>query len=285
MDPSGYSLLDFGDTSRLEQWGPYRLIRPDPTAMGEPMNRSEWDDADATYVGEKGKGAWLRRTEMPDAWDIAFDDFSLRAKLTPYKHTGIFPEQQENWRWARAESRRLSRPLSVLSLFAYTGGMTVALAKDGHAVTHVDASKPAVAWAKENAALNQLAPDAVRWIIDDAAVFAARERKRGKTYDALVLDPPAFGHSPSGKTWKVEKDLAPLLEDCCALLSPEPAFVVLNGYAQHATADSFKRLLGGVLLAQGREKFRISAAELLLRTSDDRTLSTGIVARCGFAKL
>ncbi len=280
---SSYSLLDFGTGKRLEQWGEYRLVRPDPTAIGQPKHPDLWAKADAIYEGEKGKGSWVRQAEMPDSWSANFDDLVLSIRLAPYKHTGVFPEQQENWRWARAQATQSGRSLTVLNLFAYTGGATMALAKDGHAVTHVDASKPAIAWAQDNARLNQLQATAVRWMLEDAPVFAARENKRGKRYDAVILDPPAFGHSPSGKTWRVERDLAPLLEDCCALLSDKPSFLILNGYARGDTPDSFRRLLTGILKSLRPElKFSLTAGDLLLSTADGATLSTGTVARCSF---
>jgi len=279
---TGYSLLDFGKNLRFEQWGPYRLVRPDPTASGIPSNPTDWTSADALYEGEKGKGAWTRRTALPDSWPVTFDDLSLSVKLAPYKHTGVFPEQLQNWRWMREEAGKADRPLTILNLFAYTGGATMALAKKGHYVTHVDSSKPTIGWAKENAALNDLPGDAVRWMLEDAGTFVAKERKRGKRYDGILLDPPAFGHSPTGKTWRVERDLAPLLEDCAALLSDHPSFLVLNGYAQHDTPDSFHRLLTGILRAKSSQRFNIEANELGLMALDGRSLSTGIVARCRF---
>lgn len=278
-----YALLDFGDGKRLEQWGPYRLVRPDPTARDKPAQPGLWREADAVYKGEKGKGAWRTRGAMPASWAVEFDDVRLAVKLAPYKHTGVFPEQQANWRWMRETARGAGRALSVLNLFAYSGGATVSLAKDGHGVTHVDASRPAIGWGKENAALNDLPGDRVRWMLEDAPAFAAREVRRGKHYDGIVLDPPAFGHSPSGKTWRVDRDLAPLLESCAALLSPNPVFIVLNGYAQNDTPASFHRLLTGVI--RGRTaltRFEVDARELGLAAGDGRELSTGIVARCKF---
>ncbi len=278
-----YSLLDFGNALRLEQWGPYRLVRPDPTAEGGPTRPELWASADAIYTGEKGKGAWVQPHPLPEHWPVAFDDVQMAVRLAPYKHTGVFPEQLRNWRWMREQAKKTARPLSVLNLFAYTGGATVALARDGHKVTHVDAARPTIGWAKENAALNHLPSDAVRWILEDAAVFVEREVKRGKTYDGIILDPPAFGHSPTGKTWRVERDLAPLLEQCAMILHDQPAFIVLNGYARHDTPESFRRLLSGVLLAKTSLKnFKIDARELILEAEDGRILSTGAVARCAF---
>jgi len=283
-----YELLDFGNEQRLEQWAKYRLVRPDPTAKGQPRHPEMWSEADAVYKGEKGIGNWelgVGNREsgvgMPDKWNVAFDDIELIVRLTPYKHTGVFPEQLQNWRWAREKGSE--RSLNILSLFAYTGGATVALAKDGHMVTHVDASKPTVEWAKENAALNQIPSDRIRWITDDAPTFVSREIKREKTYDAIIIDPPAYGHGPSGKTWRVQRDLAPLLESCVSLLSDAPCFLILNGYAQNDTPQSFHRLLSGIFHTKRPElKPKIESEELLLQSQDGRTLSTGIVARCAF---
>lgn len=281
---NGYTLLDFANGERLEQWGPYVLRRPDPTTEGsaQPVSR-QWDEADAWYSGEKGKGEWIVPEELPEHWPVTFADITLHVRLTPYKHTGVFPEQQENWDWARARARAQHRPLSILHLFAYTGGATVALAKDGHFVTHVDSSKPSISWAKENAMLNAIGNDRIRWMPEDAPTFVAKELKRGKKYDAVILDPPAYGHGGKGKTWRVERDLAPLLENCCSLLSESPSFLILNGYAQHDTPESFHRLLSGVLHAKTKQKkFEIEAKKLCLNTRDGRTLETGIVARCRF---
>ncbi len=264
---------------RLERWGPHMLVRPDPTAKG-PAQTAVWNP-DAEYIGEKGKGEWKKNKTMPDQWNVTFDDLSLIVRLAPYKHTGVFPEQQYNWNWMRERGR--GKVLNVLSLFAYTGGASVALTKDGHTVTHVDSSKPAVTWARENAELNGIASDRIRWIVEDAPLFATRELKRGKTYDAIVLDPPAYGHGTSGSTWRMERDLAGLLETCAKLLSPHPAFLLLNGYAQHDTPESFHRLLTGIFHTQTQQKnFEIDAGELVLYTQDRRALSTGITARCAF---
>ena len=279
MTQQTYTLLDFGDDKRLEQWGTYRLIRPDPTAFGLKAHPELWDAANAEYHGE-----WIRHTEFPEQWITEFDDLKFITRLAPSKHTGVFPEQEQNWKWIRGQARQKRRPLTVLNLFAYTGGSTMALAKDGHSVTHVDSSKPTIAWAKENAALNQLGTDRVRWIVDDAAVFVGREVKRGKRYDGIILDPPAYGHSPSGKAWRVERDLAPLLEQCCTLLTDEPSFVLLNGYAHHDTPDSFRRLLTGILRTQApRREIQVTSDELTLTAQDGRTLSTGIVTRATFS--
>ena len=282
MHDDSYVLLDFGNGKRLEQWGKYRLIRPDPTATGAPADASMWESADATYEGEKGKGEWVKHAEIPDQWTVGFDDLQMTIRLAPYKHTGVFPEQMENWKWMRAQGKK--RSLKILNLFAYTGGASVALAKDGHHVTHIDSSKPAIEWAKDNALLNSIAPDRIRWITDDAATFVARELKRGNRYDAVILDPPAYGHGPSGKAWRAERDLAPLLENIASLFSDAPAFLVLNGYARQDTPDSFRRLLTGILRSKTKiQHIDFAIAELVLSTPDNRRLSTGVAARCAFA--
>lgn len=281
-----YALLDFAQGERLEQWGPYRLRRPDPTVADATQQHPElWGETDAAYSGAKGKGEWITAKPLPEHWPVTFGDLVLSVCLAPYKHTGVFPEQKENWDWARAEARKRSRPLTVLNLFAYTGGATIALAKDGHFITHVDSSRPAISWAKENALLNGIAQDRIRWMPEDAAAFVAKEVKRGKKYDAIIMDPPAYGHGPGSKTWRVERDLAPLLENCCALLSGTPSFIILNGYAQHDTPESFHRLLTAVIHTKTpQKKFVIAARKLLLKTADGRALETGIVARCGFER-
>jgi len=279
-----YSLLDFGNGERLEQWGPYVLRRPDPTSLGAaPMHPCLWESADAVYEGEKGKGAWIKKSILPEHWTTILGDLRLVTRLAPYKHTGIFPEQQENWSWMRGEAQKSGRVLSILNLFAYTGGASIALAKEGHAVTHVDSSRPSIGWAKENAVLNTVASDRIRWMLEDAATFASKEIRRGKHYDGIVLDPPAYGHGPTGKTWRVERDLAPLLEQCCLLLSKKPSFILLNGYAQNDTPESFRTLLAGILHATLKTStFSMTSKELVLRSNDGRQLETGIVARVSF---
>jgi 23S rRNA (cytosine1962-C5)-methyltransferase len=284
MNLKTYTLLDMGHGMRLEQWGPYRLVRPDPTAVSEPLKPDLWETADAVYEGEKGKGRWKTRTDLPTEWPVAFDDLWLSVRLAPYKHTGVFPEQADNWRFARSQAKKAGRPLTVLNLFAYTGGATVALAKDGHFVTHVDASKPAINWAKDNAILNHLPQDRIRWMLEDAPLFATRERKRGKRYDAIILDPPAFGHAPSGKTWRVERDLPSLLDDCAALLSDDPAFLILNGYARNAGPEHAATLLREILQQHKKRVATVDAKELALNVHDGRALSTGVVVRVVFER-
>jgi 23S rRNA (cytosine1962-C5)-methyltransferase len=270
-----YKLLDAGGGARLEQWGPYRLHRPDPRATMRPsLSREAWTAIDAQYEGEAGHGRWRCLREVPERWEITHGGLTLVIKLAPFKHTGVFPEQAANWEWM-TETARGQDPLRVLNLFAYTGGATMALARAGHQVTHVDASKPALTWARENAAANGLAADAVRWIQDDALTFVRRELKREKRYDAVVMDPPAFGRTPEGRVWKLRDDLPPLLESVAALLE-NPVFVVINDYSRDADPDRLGALLESAMHATHGHT---ETGTLRLPTADDRTLDTGAFVR------
>jgi 23S rRNA (cytosine1962-C5)-methyltransferase len=290
---SSYLLVDAGGGERLEQWGPYRLRRPDPRAIGvRARPAAEWDRVDARFHGEAGRGRWERFGGIPDRWTIEHGGVTLIVKLAPFKHTGVFPEQAEHWRWmtraanANADAARAraaaadARPLEILNLFAYTGGATVALAKAGHKVTHVDASKPALAWARENAAANGLAADAVRWIQDDATTFVRREIRRGRSYDAALMDPPAFGHTPSGAIWRVDDQLEPLVADVLSLL-PDAVFFLINHYAREADSRELARVVTPHLPASLRAGDRAHAEHgvLRLKTSGGRSLDTGVYAR------
>lgn len=279
--PSTYTLLDAGRGERLEQWGPYRLRRPDPRAtMGRAMPASAWDQVDARYAGEAGRGRWDRLTDdLPERWTITHGGVELVVKLAPYKHTGVFPEQAEHWRWmsqltALTAAATAGRALSVLNLFAYTGGATMALVRAGCKVTHVDASKPALAWARENAAANSLAADAVRWIQDDAATFVRRELRRGRRYDAALMDPPAFGRTPDGRVWKLSDQFPDLLRDVVSLLE-QPVFLLINDYSRDADPTTLAHLVESALaLRRG-----VEAGHLQLRTTNGRQLDTGAFVR------
>jgi 23S rRNA (cytosine1962-C5)-methyltransferase len=283
---SSYLLIDAGDGERLEQWGAYRLRRPDPRATGARTRPStEWDRVDARFHGEAGRGRWERFGDIPERWTIDHGGVTLIVKLAPFKHTGVFPEQAEHWRWMTraADAARAARddaqPLEILNLFAYTGGATVALAKAGHKVTHVDASKPALAWARENAAANGLATDAVRWIQDDAATFVRREIRRGRSYDAALMDPPAFGHTPRGAIWRVDDQLEPLVADVMSLL-PEAVFFLINHYAREADGRELARVVAPHLQASLRaDGARAEHGVLRLKTPGGRSLDTGVYAR------
>jgi len=236
----GFKLLDSGDGFRLEQWGAFRLARPDPQIIwSRHLDDNEWNACDARYEAMGERGGWNQISPMPASWPVPYSvpgtdlDLSLKARLTPFKHTGIFAEQAANWEWM-AKKLQGKRRRKILNLFGYTGAASIILTALEHNVTHVDASKPAIGWAKENQELNKLPMDSIRWILDDASKFVMREIKRGQKYDGILMDPPAFGHSPDGRTWKFNDDLPNLLSDCVELLTDNANFLLVNGYATSA---------------------------------------------------
>ncbi len=281
-----YELLDTGHGFRLEQWSNFRLKRPDPQVIWEPsLPKSAWDRADAEYIPSGERGRWHERKSIPKQWPVHFrPDIKLLAKLTPFKHTGIFAEQAANWEWM-IDVTKNEQPLKILNLFAYTGGATMVLTRHGHSVTHVDASKPSIGAAKENQFANKFDPSSIRWILDDAAKFVEREIVRGEKYDGIIMDPPAFGHSPSGKTWKFNRDLPALLNNCVTLLSDNAKFLLVNGYATNSSALSLGNLFEDAVKNLGG---KMEFGELTLKHKKNpaskgaggfREISTGIFAR------
>ena len=226
-----YELLDCGDGEKLERWGRQILVRPDPQAIWEaPRRSSAWQNPDARYLrSNTGGGHWERR-KLPEQWTVQYGELTFNVKPMNFKHTGLFPEQAVNWDFVMEKIRRAGRPIQVLNLFAYTGGATVACAAAGASVCHVDAAKGMVAWAKENARSSGLADAPIRWIVDDCAKFVEREIRRGRRYDAIIMDPPSYGRGPSGEVWKLEQNLYPFVKLCAGVLSDDPLFVILNSY-------------------------------------------------------
>ncbi len=274
-----YQLIDSGQGERLEQWGPYRLRRPDPGILWERQkSEDEWNAVDAEFLQNGKGGEWKTNGDIPERWVIEHGGIKLYARLTPFKHTGVFPEQAVFWNWMQKTAEKKKRPITVLNLFAYTGGASVALAKAGHSVTHVDSAKPAVTWARENLELNDL-PPTVRWIHDDALDFVQREVRRGKTYDAILLDPPAYGHGPDGTPWNVQHHLEPLLKDCVELLSADPAFLLVNSYGKNAPSRFLGGLLQSVMSAKTGRVEKTNHGELCIQEEGGRVLSTGIFGR------
>ena len=293
-----FELLDTGEGFRLERWGRIILQRPDPQIIWpKSLTDEQWAKADAVFASLGGgeKGQWQIKNKLPEPWTVNFESAGWRIKfllrLSPFKHTGLFPEQAAQWEWmlkriVNNESGILNgdkiqdSKFKILNLFAYTGGATMVLAKAGCFVTHVDASKPAITWAKENHKLNSLPEDSVRWILDDAVKFVKRELKRGVKYDGIIMDPPAFGHSPTGKTWKFNDDLPGLLTDCMGLLSDDAKFLVINGYATNSSALALNNLLEDAVKSKpGSAGGRIEFGELCLKQKNLRMISTGIFAR------
>jgi len=226
-----YELLDCGGGEKLERWGRQTLVRPDPQAIWEtPRHHPGWGRADARYLRSQTGGGHWEKNRLPESWPIRYGELTFQVKPMNFKHTGLFPEQAVNWEFAMEAIRNAGRPVRVLNLFAYTGGATVACAKAGASVCHVDAAKGMVAWAKENAALSGLSGAPVRWIVDDCAKFVEREIRRGRAYDAVIMDPPSYGRGPGGEVWKLEDNLFPFVKLVCGVLSERPLFVILNSY-------------------------------------------------------
>lgn len=227
-----YELLDSGNEEKLEKYGQFVLSRPDPQALWEKkLPSAVWVAADARFVRQGREGKWNIKPALPKEWEVTFGDLKFLIKPTSFKHTGLFPEQEPNWAWIRETIRGTQRPISVLNLFGYTGGATLAAAQAGASVTHVDASKTAVSWARDNATRSGLADKPIRWIVEDVLVFVRREIKRGNRYDLIVMDPPAFGHGPHDELWKIEEHLLELMKLCGELLTDTPLGIQMSGYA------------------------------------------------------
>ena len=272
-----YELLDCGGGEKLERWGRQILQRPEPQAIWNPARRHPgWKQPDARYARSSGGGGCWEKKNVPDQWKIAYGSLTFLVKPMNFKHTGLFPEQAVNWDFAMERIRAAGRQLNVLNLFAYTGGATVACAKAGAAVCHVDAARGMVAWARENARASGLADAPVRWIVDDCGKFVEREIRRGRRYDALILDPPSYGRGPSGEVWKLEQNLYRFLELCMGVLSDRPSFIILNSYTTGLAPAVLGYLLE--LLASRRFGGHAEWDELGLPVTE-----TGLTLPCGAA--
>ena len=226
-----YEVLDCSQGEKLERWGDYLLIRPDPQVIWDtPKTLRGWRKCNAHYHrSKKGGGEW-EFFDLPSQWAIHYRDLTFNLKPFSFKHTGLFPEQAANWDWFSEKIRQTGRPVKVLNLFAYTGGATLAAAAAGAAVTHVDASKGMVTWAKENAVSSGLKDAPIRWLVDDCTKFVEREIRRGNHYDAIIMDPPSYGRGPKGEIWKIEDSIHPFIKLCTKLLSDQPLFFLVNSY-------------------------------------------------------
>ncbi len=272
-----YRLLDCGDGMKLEDWAGVKLLRPDPQVLWPKADGKSWQDYDARYERSgEGGGHWDRKRELPDSWQLKWKDLRFKVKPTDFKHTGIFPEQAANWAWSMDKIATAGRPIRLLNLFGYTGGATIAAAKAGAEVSHVDAAKGMVEWCKENAALSGVAKAPIRYLVDDCSKFVERESRRGATYDALVLDPPSFGRGKSGETWKLEKHLWPLLQSCAKVLSDKPLYILINSY----TTGLSPLVLGRLLQAMRKGKpGHVSQGELGLPIVSGGVLPCGVYGR------
>ena len=241
-------LLDMVNGEKLEKWGNYLLIRPDPQIIWKhKSNPKLWEMADARYIrSNTGGGHWELKNKLPDSWQVNFEDMTFNIKPMGFKHTGLFPEQAVNWKYMIDKIKKRSKigkETKVLNLFAYTGGATVACLFAGASVCHVDSSKGMVAWAKENVISSGLKDKPVRFIVDDVIKFVTREIKRGNKYDAIIMDPPSYGRGANGEVWSIEKDLENLLELCIKLLTDQPAFIVINTYTGGLSGTVIQNLL------------------------------------------
>lgn len=271
-----YELLDTSSGERLERWGDIILIRPDPQIIwNTPKRHPMWKQANARYRrSSTGGGAWQEWKKIPDMWKIRYGDLTFQLKTMGFKHTGVFPEQAVNWDLTMEKIKHAGRPVKVLNLFAYTGGATLACAKAGAQVCHVDASKGMVAWARENAAASGMKDKPIRWLVDDCIKFVQREQRRGNTYDGIIMDPPSYGRGPGGEVWKLEEQLFSLVQLCDAILSDNALFFLLNSYTTGLSPSVMEYLLGAVL--QNVRGGSVSADEIGLPVT-----STGLVLPCG----
>lgn len=271
-----YELIDASQGERLERWGDIILIRPDPQVIWNTERKNPlWRNAHARYHrSNTGGGKWQVYKIIPDSWRVDYRDLSFNVKPMGFKHTGIFPEQAVNWDFASDIIEKSDKPLNVLNLFGYTGCATISCLKAGASVCHVDASKGMVTWAKENAASSGVADKPVRWIVDDCGKFVAREIRRGRRYDGIIMDPPSYGRGPSGEIWKLEEQLYSFIELCADVLSNDPSFVILNSYTTGLSASVMEYILG--VLIQRRFGGHVSSDEIGLKVTD-----SGLYVPCG----
>ena len=273
---SDYELIDTSAGERLERWGNIILVRPDPQIIWNTLKENPlWEKAHARYFrSSSGGGSWQEYKKVPPMWKIQYQGLTFQLKTMGFKHTGIFPEQAVNWDFCMEKIRRAGRPVRVLNLFGYTGAASLACAKAGAQVCHVDASKGMVQWAKENAVASGLADKPVRWLVDDCVKFVQREQRRGNTYDGIIMDPPSYGRGPNGEVWKLEEQLYGLVQLCLPILSANPLFFVLNSYTTGLSPAVMEYLLGVMLKKQFGG--RVSSGEIGLPVTE-----TGLVLPCG----
>lgn len=276
-----YALLDMGRGRKLERYGERTVIRPEPQALGTCLLPEEaWLSAGSVFTGsaeDDGAGRWRHSGSLSDIWPLAYEDIRFFGRFTAFRHLGVFPEQAAHWQAMRAEIEAARRPLKILNLFGYTGVASLIAAAAGAEVTHVDASKKAIAWARENQALSKMEKAPIRWICDDARKFIEREGRRGKTYDGILVDPPKFGRGPKGEVWNLFDDLPALIDGCAAILSPQSRFLVLTAYAIRASFVALDELMRERLASLGGA---VRSGELLIvEQGSGRSLSTSLFSR------
>lgn len=269
-----YEIIDCSSGEKLERWGDYLLIRPDPQVIWDtPRKDKNWRQVNGHYHrSKKGGGEW-EFFDLPKQWSIQYRELTFHLKPFNFKHTGLFPEQAANWDWFSEKIKTAGRPIKVLNLFAYTGGATLAAAAAGASVTHVDASKGMVGWAKENAASSGLKDASIRWLVDDCVKFAEREIRRGNHYDAIIMDPPSYGRGPKGEIWKIEDSIHSFIKLCVRLLSDKPLFFLVNSYTTGLAPAVLTYMLATELKLFGGA---VESQEIGLPVS-----KTGLVLPCG----
>lgn len=277
-----YEVIDCSQGEKLERWGKYLLVRPDPQVIWDtPKREKGWKRMNGHYRrSSKGGGEW-EFFDLPQEWTIHYNlpinkELTFHLKPFSFKHTGLFPEQAANWNWFStliADAVKAGRPVKVLNLFAYTGGATIAAAAAGASVTHVDASKGMVTWAKENAVSSGLGDAPIRWLVDDCVKFVEREIRRGNHYDAIIMDPPSYGRGPKGEIWKIEESVYPLVQLCSQILTDDPLFFLINSYTTGLQPAVLSYMMHTVL---GKYNGTITAEEIGLPVS-----SNGLVLPCG----
>lgn len=269
-----YQVLDTSRGEKLERWGEYYLVRPDPQVIWDTKRENKhWKRMNGHYHrSSKGGGQW-EFFDLPEQWSIQYHNLTFQLKPFSFKHTGLFPEQAVNWDWFSDKIKNANRPIKVLNLFAYTGGATLAAAAAGAQVTHVDASKGMVTWAKENAKSSGLENAPIRWLVDDCGKFVEREIRRGNKYDAIIMDPPSYGRGPKGEIWKIEESLYPFVKLCTQILSDKPLFVLINSYT-----TGLQPAVLHYILSTEMKKFggKVTADEIGLPVKDN-----GLVLPCG----
>nr|MBQ8253773.1 class I SAM-dependent methyltransferase [Lachnospiraceae bacterium] len=270
-----YEVIDTSGGEKLERWGDYILVRPDPQVIwNTPHNAYEWKHKNGHYHrSSKGGGEW-EFFDLPNEWTIQYRELTFHLKPFSFKHTGLFPEQAVNWDWCAQKIRNAGRELKVLNLFAYTGGATISAAAAGAKVTHVDASKGMVTWAKENAVSSNIPSDRIRWLVDDCVKFVEREIRRGNTYDGIIMDPPSYGRGPKGEIWKIEESIFPFIELAAKVLSKDAEFFLINSYTTGLQPAVLSYMLNTVLCP----KFggAVEAQEIGLPVREN-----GLVLPCG----
>ena len=269
-----YEVLDTSDGEKLERWGKYILVRPDPQVIwSTPRKHPDWQKINGHYHrSSKGGGEW-EFFNLPEQWKISYRDLNFHLKPFSFKHTGLFPEQAVNWDWFSDKIKNANKPIKVLNLFAYTGGATLAAAQAGASVTHVDASKGMVTWAKENAVESGLEQAPVRWLVDDCKKFVEREIRRGHHYDGIIMDPPSYGRGPKGEIWKIEESIFPFIMLCTQILSEEPLFFLVNSYTTGLAPSVLGYMLSVALKKYGGY---VEAEEIGLPV-----MSSGLILPCG----